>query len=341
MQALRALANVSFASIARWLGLRYWWTRLRRPSRLAAADRERLRLLRSDNLAAAEPFRATALWRGAARLFEREFHLSGVEDVEGQYYNLRFFGYAPGDHRLYDYLVYTYYQVVKQRDVLDLIHRAPATAPLGPGRGYEFDGARVSLDQLLSIDDFYNMRELRPELDQAALVVADLGAGWGRLGYVLRRANPRISYVVFDLPETLLVSSSYLPRLLPDASVAGFDVARALGGLDRATLRGRDLWFLGSQALPRLADGTIDLFVNVASFQEMTRRQVELYFGLIDRTARGGSLYLRQLWSGSTHGHRLGEVAGFDDYPFLVSWRRAFLRNSRFSHLFFEAGFQL
>lgn len=339
---LRRLAHVSAASIVRGLDLRY---RLARacgvPSRLSEAQQAILQRMRDDNAAATEPFQATALWIEVAKLFDREFYSAGVSDVEAGYLNLRFFGYAPGDHRLYDYLLYTYYQLVKQRDSLGVLSRVPATCPIGPGLAMDIEGRRVSLDLLLSIDDFYNLVELAPRIVTAPVIVADLGAGWGRLGYVLKRVNPTLTYVVFDLPETLFVSSSYLPKQLPEVAFQTYERAREIPAITRDLLQRGSMWFLGAQDLQKVSDEALDVVVNVASFQEMTRAQVDRYFELIDTKARGGYLYLRQLWSGATHGHRLKEIEGHSEYPFRARWGEQFCRNSRFSHLFFEAGFRL
>ena len=75
------------------------------------------------------------------------------------------------------------------------------------------DSQTLSLDLLFSIDDFYNLYEINPKIAHEPIVVAELGAGWGRLGYVLRKVNPRATYIVFDLPEVLLISQTYLPTL--------------------------------------------------------------------------------------------------------------------------------
>ena len=51
-----------------------------------------------------------------------------------------------------------------------------------------------------------------PDIATKPLVVLDLGSGWGRMGYILKKLNPSICYIACDLPESLVVSSSYLPK---------------------------------------------------------------------------------------------------------------------------------
>ena len=338
----KRMMRTSPASVAAKLGLdRYRVARLLgKRSRLTAEQSSLLAQMRADNSVASAPFRATECWQEVCRIFDRHFYMEGIGDVEAQYLNLRFSGFAPGDPRLHGYLVYTYFQLLRQRDIYDLLRRircAPGRACLG----YDFEGCNVSLDLLFSVDDFYSLLELRPDVLSEPLVVADIGAGWGRLGYVLKQVNPSAAYVIFDLPEALLISSAYLPSVLPGVKHMSYMGSRGLPLLSRATLLGGGMWFLGSQDLARVRAASVDMVVNIASFQEMTEAQVRQYFEVISDKARGGHLFLKQLWSGRTHGHHLTEIAGYERYPFPPAWERVFLRNATFSHAFFETGYRI
>jgi putative sugar O-methyltransferase len=327
--------------VAAELGLRrYHLARLLgKESRLRPELRSLLEEMRSDNAAAPPPFRATAHWTEVARLFDECFYLEGLDDVETAYFNLRFWGFAPGDQRLHRYLVYAYFQLLRPRDSLGLLEKIPATCPLGPGFAYEIESCKVSMDLLTSIDDFYSLLELQPDLVSAPVIVADIGAGWGRLGYVLKHVNPKAAYVVFDIPEVLLISSHYLPKVLPGIPYKSYRDTREDGRLDRQTLLAGGMWFLGTPDLTRV--DSLDVVVNIFSFQEMTETQVGQYFEIISRIAQGGSIFLRQLWTGRTHGHHVGEINGYDRYPFPPTWGRVFLRNARFSPDFFETAYRV
>jgi putative sugar O-methyltransferase len=181
------------------------------------------------------------------------------------------------------------------------------------------------------------LAELEPRVLDGPVVVVDLGAGWGRIGHVLKRVNPQAAYVVLDLPESLLVSEARLTELLPGERVAGYDESRRTEWFTReALLAHGGLRFGGPQDLARFEDGAIDVFVNVASFQEMTREQVTAYLGLADRTAR--HVYLQERW---TRASALPEeiIAGWDAYELPERWRRRYLRDVPFTNAFFEAGF--
>ncbi len=88
--------------------------------------------------------------------------------------------------------------------------------------------------------------------------------------------------------------------------------------------------------LPMLEDRAIDLFVNIASFQEMTNEQVDAYFDVIDRVT-SGHLYVQQL--ALSNPSRGFSVNGEDYYPFRPNWSRCFVRPCPHIPNYFEAMF--
>ncbi len=303
--------------------------------------------MRADNLRAGAPYVPTGFWNHEAAQFGVVFDMSGINDVENEYFNTRFSGTQPDDPRLYSWFLWTYYNLVRQRDTLGLLDRIQATLPaqagavaltaagadIPPSRLEILKGKPMSPDLLFSVDDFYNLYELDPRVATDEIVVADLGAGWGRLGYVLLRANPHAHYLILDIPESLLVANERLPRLLADASVADYSGTREIACFDREVFLGKQLWLLGCHDLARFATGSIDIMANIASFQEMPASQVNAYVELFDRVALGGSVYLRNNWQGVQSAYT--EIAIPED------WERVFLRNARASCDFYETGFRI
>jgi hypothetical protein len=311
---------------------------------LTLEQEQLLQLMRDDNSCAGLPYCPNDYWVNESGAFGDVFDVAGINEVENEFFNTRFHGLTLDDHRLYTLFLWSYYQVVQARDHLSLLGKlhstlsdAPAQLPLvdgkpiRPGRNLDVCGKLVSIDLLVSVDDFYNLLELNPAIADQPLVVADLGPGWGRIGYVLAQVNPRICYVLLDIPAPLLVSSTYLPQRLPGCSVGTYRDARAIQRIDKAVLRDKSLWFLGTQDLQRMTEGAIDLFVNVASFQEMDDDQVNGYLEVITRVAFGGAVYLRNDWEGAR--------SRYANYKVPAAWTQVFLRRSRFSPACFEAGY--
>lgn len=182
-------------------------------SQLSPQQEELLALMRRDNMASVVPFRASDFWKDLNKLFDDLFCLVGIKDVESQKMNQWFSGHAP--HRLLSYAAYMLYRHIKIRDELTLLSKIPSTVGRDSGQAFVFDGNYVSWDTLISIDTPYSISEVDDSIWSKPVVVLDFGAGWGRIGYILKSVNPNSVYIACDLPGGLLVSSAYLPRLLP------------------------------------------------------------------------------------------------------------------------------
>ncbi|MBI4291246.1 MAG: putative sugar O-methyltransferase [Betaproteobacteria bacterium] len=313
---------------------------------LSREQSDLLELMRADNARAGFPFAASQFWAKEAGDFQRVFDVTGISKVENEYFNTRYSGITMNDPRLYEWFISTFYHLIRSRDPLDLLARLQATADTAAahavtlgGINVEFgppvtiDGRRISADLLFSIYDFYNLYELNPAVASEALVIGDLGAGWGRIGYVLLKVNPRLRYLVFDIPESLLVSSAYLPQLLPELERSSYLETRGRAAFSRQDLMQKALWFLGSQDLLKLPANAVDLMVNVASFQEMSADQVNRYLAIFDEVVFGGHVYLRNNY--------VGVSSRVDQYRIPEGWLRRFVRASAYSPQFYEAGWRV
>jgi hypothetical protein len=314
---------------------------------LSPEQSQLLDLMRQDNASAGWPFCASECWITETASFNSAFKAAGINNVEDEFYNTRFSGITQDDFRLYGWFLWTYYQLVRQRDVLGLFDRfestlseAPAYRTFANGKAVPvgvpivINGRKISADLIFSIDDFYNIYELMPDIaTKDGVVVADLGAGWGRLGHVLLQVNPGIKYVIFDIPEPLLVSSTYLPGVLPDFSFSSYGESRALEKIDREMLKQRSIWFFGAQHIEDFSPGSVDVMVNIASFQEMTIEQVNCYLDIFGKVARGGYIYLRNEIAGA--------ASRVQDYQLPRSCAQVYQRLSRFSQGFIESGYRV
>jgi len=337
----RKILDTSFLDIYRFLNSKRSSSSQKWENRLLDEQQHLLDVMRQDSEKIVPPFKPSQQWQMLVDRFELLFYKEGIQNPEHQGYNLSFSGFALKDPRLYRYVCWMYRSLLAKRDSLGLLEKLEATCKEGFGYGYKMADRLVSLDLLFSIDDFYGLYELNKSVATAPIIVAELGAGWGRLGYVLRSVNPKCTYVVFDLPEILLICQSYLPTLLKNPRVRGYDVNRTVSRFSAEKLLEADLWFLCPQDIVRFDTGSINMIVNIASFQEMPKEYVAEYFRYFSTVANGGHCFLRQLRDGKSHGHNLDQIPGLADYPFPAEWKRNYLRSSTLSDEFFEAGFTI
>jgi len=221
------------------------------------------------------------------------------------------------------------YTRVKDKDRYNLLERVTPSASEKNGIAVDVNGKILSWDYLISIDCVISIAEKYPKLINEPCVVLDLGAGWGRIGYVLKKINASITYVICDIPVSLLASQHYLPIVLPDETAFRYLDSRRRDEFTHDYFsKACGLHFLGSQDLARFARNTIDLFINIASFQEMTLDQVRGYFSIIDQTTRD-ALYIQERYQGDELSRQL--------YPYNPKWRMAFDRDIIFAPNYFES----
>ncbi len=134
--------------------------------------------------------------------------------------------------------------------------------------------------------------------------VAELGAGYGRLGHVFV-SDRRTQYFVFDIPPALLVSQTYLGAVHPDRSVFHFRHFDRFSEVSEE-LSSADMAFLTPNQIEFFPDGYFDIFASISTLPEMAANQIENYLLQAERiTSR--YVYLKQWteWENPADGHRV------------------------------------
>lgn len=158
--------------------------------------------------------------------------------------------------------------------------RLVAEAPGMGGFGFRIDGALYNIDTLkffeclVALDQGSVLGEF--EAPSRRKVVWEIGAGWGGFGYQFKTLFPNTTYVIVDFPELFLFSATYLLTLFPGARALFYDREQPTQLSD---LTGVDFVFWPHYALEELRLPSLDLTVNMVSFQEMTTEQVAAYVG--------------------------------------------------------------
>ncbi len=147
--------------------------------------------------------------------------------------------------------------------------------------------------------------------------ILEVGAGYGRTAYVLLNLFPDASYTVVDIEPAISISQRYLTELFP----------------------ARPLRFMHPAEATTLPTASVDLALSISSLQEMTSEQVALYLSLFDRTASGGTVYLKQ-WS--TWTNPVDRITlTFDDYPIPPRWTLAMKSVAPVQTRFVEAAWSI
>jgi putative sugar O-methyltransferase len=114
--------------------------------------------------------------------------------------------------------------------------------------------------------------------------VVEVGGGFGSLGEILCGDDRNDTfYVDVDIPPTAVFSTYYLRQVFGQNAVLGYDDTADWETLSIEEMRSRArAAVLCSWQLPKLR-GSIDLFVNFISFQEMEPAVVQMYLQHVDR----------------------------------------------------------
>lgn len=160
-------------------------------------------------------------------------------------------------------------------------------ASLG-GFGTNINGKLINKDIKRFTEVFVVLNEanILQQLQQGGhKYVLEIGGGFGGLAHHFKSIVPDCTYVIVDLPETLLFSASYISLLNHDKKIYIFDEnyqENRLHGFDKY-----DFVLLPNWALEDFNERIFDLVINQASFQEMTTYQVESYLDKIKEICHG------------------------------------------------------
>ena len=124
------------------------------------------------------------------------------------------------------------------------------------------------------------LSELLDDIDRP--VVADLGAGYGKLAYFTLRDKNDSCFIDFDLPETLCLAAYYLMKSWPNKQTLLYGE----GQYSTEAQDQYDLIFMPSYEIWKVGQDSIDLFMNKNSLGEMTKEAATNYIYYITKATK-------------------------------------------------------
>lgn len=150
------------------------------------------------------------------------------------------------------------------------------------------------------------------------VIACEIGSGYGGLAKLFKTWYPNSTFIMLDLPETLLLASFFIASNFPKARIGYITDFSQKEVLDTERLRQYDFILLPWWYIENLTQETIDIYFNFCSMQEMSKEFINYYFEHIERTCRkGGYFYCENRLRNPL---RYGGVP-FKDFPFDKSWR--------------------
>jgi putative sugar O-methyltransferase len=194
------------------------------------------------------------------------------------------------------------------RNLLEKVEDSREGNPVGFHRQGKFYTVRF-LDeamQLLFLQDFIDVEQLQ--------TVLELGPGIGLKASLFLKLNKDLTYILVDIPPALYVAQQYLSAVTGGVLPYHQVKEKLQTGVD---LRDYRVVCLAPWMLDTLKELRCDLFINVASFQEMEPWLVENYLTHVKRF-RPQWVYLSELREGHFTGregeHGLLKQTKYQDY---------------------------
>ena len=172
------------------------------------------------------------------------------------------------------------------------------------GRLFDFDCAKQALSVQAILDTLSGEERTSKTFSQLGITtVFSICDGYGYMGSLLRELDPDVRVVFVNLGKTLLFDAYYAHQVHPEARLANLEKQTELA----------DMMFLAAEQFESLAQMSIDLFINIASMQEMDPAIVASYFRLM----RESQAEQKYFYCCNRLEKRLpaGELVRFNEYP--------------------------
>jgi putative sugar O-methyltransferase len=168
-----------------------------------------------------------------------------------------------------------------------------------------------------TISHYFHLQLLEATIqDLKGLTVCEIGPGTGNLASLFyHHFNTKL--VLVDLPRTLLFSYSYLSQVFPNANILLPNKAEKVN----FELGEYDIIMLTPDQTSIIPDGTVDLTVNISSFQEMNKDSIDFYFKMIDRITKSNGYFFS---SNRVEKIMSGVPIRFSEYPWRPHTRTIF-----------------
>ena len=192
-------------------------------------------------------------------------------------------------------------------------------------------GKLISQDLANSIREYNAILSGDRELARSVKRVAELGAGYGRLGHVFL-SEGQTKYFIFDLPPALFVSQWYLSTAHPAKTAFNFRHFERFSEIEQELER-CDVAFLTPNQMALFPDGYFDIFASISTLPEMAPDQISNYLIQAERLS-ARYIYLKQWldWENPADGHRVS----LDTMRLGDRWRPFLDRKDAVQPQFFE-----
>lgn len=155
--------------------------------------------------------------------------------------------------------------------------------------------------------------------------VAEIGAGYGGMAYYLLRDRSRLTYLSFDLPESLALTAYYLSSAYPSLTFLLYGEAE----LTTKTMQQADVVLMPPFELPKLPSKSVDVSFSSCAISDLSQASMSEYMKILSRSTKNCFLEI-----GSNDAvHSLSEIILYNKLPLrLIETRLSDWNRYRYTH---------
>lgn len=184
----------------------------------------------------------------------------------------------------------------------------------GPGIGNPFgvliEGTHINVGAEYA---HYCAHRIDSLLHSKVATVAEIGGGFGGMAYYLLRDRPKVTYLDFDVPESIALTSYYLIKAFPKLKFLLYGE----GQLTADAISQADVVLLPLFELDAMRTGSVDLTFSSHAMSDISSEAMVEYLRQIDRMTRDCFLYvgkertddsISDLFDQGSHSFKLSET---------------------------------
>jgi putative sugar O-methyltransferase len=174
---------------------------------------------------------------------------------------------------------------------------------VGNPYGVFFDGVLVRTS---SDYQHYCSHKIALLLEKRPGAVMEIGGGFGGTAYYLLRDCPGITYLDFDVPESIALTTYYLIKCFPERKVLLYGE----GEMTAASLKSYDIVLMPLYLLPQVPGKSIEIAFSSHAMSDISSAAMKEYLDQISRTTSGHFWYIGNDTTAQVLQNLIGEPKG-------------------------------
>jgi hypothetical protein len=134
----------------------------------------------------------------------------------------------------------------------------------------------------------YSAQRICGYIESESSTVAEIGGGFGGTAYYLLRDRPGITYIDFDVPESIALTSYYLLKAFPGLQFLLYGE----GTITEESLARADVILMPLFEMERMPRGSVDVVFSSHSISDVPQEAIGTYLASIARATKGHFLFI-------------------------------------------------